>query len=500
MKKRLLPTILFLSGCATLQPLSKGTTLILSPRIEAGKYTHTEMLPFTKSSVNHLVLELYPLVGGVPQDRLLRKVLLNAQLDNQIVISALKAQTSYRICPYAYASADESQLISRSDANFYTDITVGNENSPTLAPFTVTLLDQVFNGQATASGMDITPGGYDVTGSEALLPYAQPIMLVTTLAGGGTTTGFSEGMGDWAKFSDAAGMAFDGNGNLYVADSGNNRVRKITPSGIVSTFAGNGTNGYSGEGNATEVRFSNPYGLAFDKDWNLYVSEAGTYRIRKITPGGMTSTYAGGNGQGSTDGSSYPQLSYPRGIAFDASGSLYVADNGIYKIRKIAPDGSISTFAGNGTSGSVDGTGSGAQLKNPYGVTCDSHGNVYVGDQSYRVRKITPEGVVSTFAGNGTSGYRDGIGSNAQFAYFDALVCDGNDNLFIVDEYNYRIRKVTSDGVVTTLAGYGNSGTADGLASNAQFYYPNGITYDSQGNLYVSEQAEIRKLRWLNAP
>lgn len=493
MKKSVLLLSLLIGGCAEVRPLATEATLVLTPHIEAGSYTQTLRPPYTQASVHHLALKLYPLVDGVPQALLMQRVLSNAQLENPIVISSLKANASYRIYPYAYLSADDSQLISHDDAAFYTDIVVGNDNSPTLAPLPVRLINQVFNGQATSSGMAISDGGYYATGSEALSSYTSAIMDVSTIAGG-TTTGFNDGRGVFARFNNPYGLTFDGSGNLYVADYSNYRIRKIAPNGMVSTVAGNGLGG-AGVGIATAVRMNDPAGLVFDSTGSLYVTDYN--RVVKITSDGNLSTLAGGN-YGMSDGlGGAAQFKQPMGITRDSHDNLYVADGGNYRIRKITPDGNVTTFAGNGTSATLNGQGTLAELYYPYGITCDSNDNLYVTEQSGNcIRMITPDGTVSTLAG-GRYGTADGVGTAASFSSPYGITCDSNNNLYVIDNGSGKIRKVTAEGVVTTVAGYGGAGYVDGLGPNAMFYYLQGITIDAAGNLYVADKSSIRKVRWL---
>jgi serine/threonine protein kinase, bacterial len=304
---------------------------------------------------------------------------------------------------------------------------------------------------------------------------------VITLAG--STDGFADGSGSAAKFSGPKGIATDAQGNIYVADCINNRIRKITPSGIVSTFAGNGTFGYT-DGSGNTVQFLGPRDVATDTQGNVYVTEA--FRIRKISPAGNVSTLAGSSTEGFADGPlSSAKFGSLNGIAIDGQANIiYVADYGNQRIRKIISSGMVSTLAGNGTVGFVDGNGTSAQFNGPEGIAIDFHGNVFVADLNNRcIRKITPAGVVSTLASLGQAGAVYGWGPTG-------VAVDAQDNVF-VSGATCQIRKITSSGAVSIIAG-GICGNSDGNGSVAQFYGPWGIATDAQGNIYVTDYTDSR--------
>jgi streptogramin lyase len=329
--------------------------------------------------------------------------------------------------------------------------------------------------------------------------------VVTTLAGTAGARGSADGTGSAARFNWPTGVAVDGSGNVYVADSGNSTIRKITPAGAVTTLAG-AAGGGSADGTGSAARFNQPNGVAVDASGNVYVADSVNRTIRKITPAGVVTTLAGTAGSwGSVDGTgSAARFSLPSGVAVDASGNVYVADRNNSTIRKITPDGVVTTFAGTaGSIGSADGTGSAARFYSPSGVAVDGTGNVYVADTyNQTIRKITPAGVVTTLAGTALSyGSADGTGSAARFWNPSGVAVDGSGNVYVADGGNNggnnAIRKITPAGVVTTFAGTaGSYGSADGTGSAARFFWPSGVAVDGSGNVYVADSSNstVRKI------
>ncbi len=313
---------------------------------------------------------------------------------------------------------------------------------------------------------------------------------VSTLAG--SSPGYADGTGTAAAFDGPQGIAVDSQGNVYVADTYNHKIRKITPAGVVSTLAGS-SQGYA-DGTGAAAQFNSPWGLSVDSQGNVFVADTSNHRIRKITPAGDVSTLAGGS-QGYADGAgAAASFSTPTGVGVDAQGNVYVADNWNDKIRKVTPAGDVSTLAGS-TSGYADGTGTAAKFTLPQGVSVDAAGNVYVADSwNNRIRKITPAGEVTTVAGS-SSGFADGTGAAARFWSPQSVSVDAQGNIFVADYGNQKIRVITPGGEVTTLAG-SNSGFADGAATSAQFTYPTGVAVDAQGNVYVADTQnhKIRKI------
>jgi sugar lactone lactonase YvrE len=291
-----------------------------------------------------------------------------------------------------------------------------------------------------------------------------------------------------------SGLAVDSSGNVFVADRLNHTIRKITAAGVVTTLAGQSGVSGSVDGNGSSARFYIPTGLAVDSIGNVYVADTGNHTIRKITAGGAVTTFAGQSGvSGSTDATgSSARFNNPKGVAVDSSGNIYVADYFNHTIRKITPAGLVTTFAGMaGTNGSSDGIGTSARFFYPSGLTVDSGDNVYVADNSnHTIRKITSAGLVTTLAGMaGTSGYIDSGGTGARFNSPTGVTVDGSGNVYVADTMNHTIRTVTPAGVVSTLAGssVGTSGSADGTGSAARFNSPTGVTVDGNNNIYVAD-------------
>ncbi len=349
-----------------------------------------------------------------------------------------------------------------------------------------------------------TPQTYNVgTAISALTPSntggAVPATIygqTTTFAGSGSQ-GSANGAGTAASFDHPYGSCIDAAGNIYVADTYNHLVRKITPAKVVTTFAGSGSPGYV-DATGTSASFNNPGGLAIDATGNVYVGDQTNNVIRKITPAGVVSTFAGNgaaaflNGNGTSS-----SFNSPAGIAIDGSGNLYIADRTNNMIRKITPVGVVTTFAGDGSIGNTNGPGTSASFSNPTGVAVDANGNVFVTDQNnYLIRKITPAGVVTTLAGTGGQGSNNGLSTSASFNKPFGLAVDQVGNVYVADEFNQLVREITPSGYVNTLAGTGVVGSADGVGTAVGFNYPAGLVSDGQGNLYVTETLgfKIRKL------
>jgi trimeric autotransporter adhesin len=335
--------------------------------------------------------------------------------------------------------------------------------------------------------------------------------LIATIAGGSSPFPFGDGNAATnANLQNPKNFAFDGSGNMYVADAGNSRVRKIAPNGRISTIAGNGNNGFGGDGGlATQAMLSQPTAIAIDATGNLYVADYSNNRVRKVTPAGIISTVAGGGnpfptlGDGGIATNAY--LNSPYSLAFDANGNLLIGCSG--SIRKLTPAGLISTIAGK-PSGDYNFTGDGgpateARITFVEGLAFDSQGSLYLADaMNARIRKITTDGIIQTVAGNGTFGVAvdGGLAVQSPVGRLSGNpVVDSAGNLYFSDPNDNRIRKVTPDGIISTLAGvsrkagFGGDGSS---GSNAALNYPTGIAIDAQGDIHFADSYNnrIRKI------
>jgi sugar lactone lactonase YvrE len=319
---------------------------------------------------------------------------------------------------------------------------------------------------------------------------------VTTIAGKAGMSGSEDGTGSAARFSSPAAIARDSAGNLYVTDTGNYTVRKITQAGVVTTLAGSAGQKGAADGTGAAARFGVPIAVAVDNAGNVYVADmvdwsAPSGTIRKITPAGVVTTLAGSAGQaGSADGQGQAARFFqPHGLTVDAAGTLYVADGGNHTVRKVSSSGAVTTFAGQaGQSGSTDGAATAARFFSPQGMASDNAGNIYVGDGFETLRKISPAGVVSTLAGSGLSGSADGLGREAKFDELNGLALDGAGNVYVADAGNYAVRKVTPAGLVSTVAGTARGLVSrDGSGAAARFFAPIGLAIDTGGTLYVGD-------------
>jgi len=298
-------------------------------------------------------------------------------------------------------------------------------------------------------------------------------------------------------------VATDTAGNVFIIDTAGQRIRKVTPDGIIVTVAGTGIAGYSGDGGpATGARLNNPYHALVDASGNLFIADEANHRIRMVSPDGTISTVAG-NGTTGTGGDGGPathaQLTSPTALALDSAGNLYIADGGSQVVRKVSPDGTITTVAGNGHFGFAGdgGPATRAMLNQLEGLAVDASGNLYIADSfNQRIRVVSPDGTINTIAGNGHKGFSGDGGSavNAQLWNAAGLTVDTSGNLYIADEYNQRVRQISSDGTITTVAGDGTIGYYGdgGPATSALLGWMYGIAVDAAGNFYFSNGLDRR--------
>ena len=334
------------------------------------------------------------------------------------------------------------------------------------------------------------------------------LAVVSTFAGTPGQSGNVDGTGSAARFTAPSGVAVDSLGNVFVADTLDQTIRKITPGAVVKTFAGlAGTNGRL-DGTGTDARFNAPAGIAIDKSDNIFVADSANETIRQITPGAFVTTPYGTVGEaGNVDGvGNAAQFNKPRGVTVAASGNIYVADNHNNTIRRITPDKFVNTFAGLSGAGSADGVKTAARFNFPNGIAIDATGNLYVADVvNDTIRKIDPTGSVITLAGQpGVAGSADGQGASAQFNFPRGIAVDGHGNVYVGDWMNNTLRKITPDGTVTTLAGDADEPprNVDGIGSAARFNNPYGVAVNDDGTLiYVadSQSDTIRKVTFTAA-
>ncbi|HLZ85873.1 MAG TPA: SMP-30/gluconolactonase/LRE family protein [Puia sp.] len=345
--------------------------------------------------------------------------------------------------------------------------------------------------QAGTGKIVVTVHGKTLEGGVFTYDYSDA--QVTTLAGSGTI-GTADGTGTAASFNSPGDLAIDANGNLYVADVGASTIREVTPAGVVTTIAG-GRIGFL-DGASLNARFNGPNGLTIDAAGNLYVTDGSNNAIRKIDHAGNVTTIAGTGVQGNANGpAATAQFAYPDGLTMDGAGNIYVADH-FSRIRKITTQGMVSTLTGMNTQGYLDGPLASAQFAVPRGMLFDSSGNLFVCDQANSlIRKITPAGNATTWAGS-TPGFADGSASAAQFNYPFAMATDSSGNLLVTDGQNNCIRMITPAGMVSTVAGNRTAGYADGNKATTRFSGVTGIVVGKDGSIYVAEflNHRIRKI------
>ena len=364
-----------------------------------------------------------------------------------------------------------------------------------LAPPTLAAVTAMASGTTVALGATVNPNGSDTKMWFEISPDPQfSGVWVSTLAG--STPGYAEGIGTAAQFRLPAGLAADALGNVYVADPSEHRIRKVAPDGASSTVAGTGVAGFvNGSSNdaTSPARFNAPAGLAIAADGTLFVTDSQNHCIRAVSATGTVTTFSGFGSAGFTDGAGTgARFNTPLGMAIDAAGNLYVADSLNHRIRKVAPDGSVSTLAGTGAPGSLDGVANAAQFNSPSAIAVSATGIVYVTEAGkHSVRRIQTNGtnvVVDTFVGSAaTAGSGNGTGTAATFSSPAGLGVDASGNLYVADTGNHRIRKITAVGVVTTYAGAGVQGLLDGFGTAAKFDSPVSLAVSSAGAVWVGE-------------
>jgi len=326
---------------------------------------------------------------------------------------------------------------------------------------------------------------------------------IATIAGNGSAAYSGDGgLATAASLNHPRGLAIDSSGNLYISDVDNHRVRRVTAAGIISTVAGNGSLGFSGDGGqAVSASLADVTSLALDPAGNLYIADRGNRRIRKVTPAGIISTYAGTGVSGySGDGgpATSAQLNTAASIIF-SGGSLYIADSSSQRIRRVVSDGTITTIAGNGVKGySGDGgPATAANLATPLGMAMDSLGNLYFADgDNNRIRRVGLDGVITTVVGDGVGRFAGDLGPaiGASLNVPEDVAVDTAGNLYIADAGNNRVRKVIGSAIISTLAGTGSDGYSGdgGPATGAMLSFPWGLMTDATGTVYIADRVNNR--------
>eukprot|EP00038_Savillea_parva_P009040 m.180803 g.180803 ORF g.180803 m.180803 type:complete len:407 (+) comp15110_c0_seq1:358-1578(+) len=309
---------------------------------------------------------------------------------------------------------------------------------------------------------------------------------VDVLAGDGVP-GFEDGPSSAAKLSLLSGVAVNPLGGIVVADWTNNRIRHIADDGTVSTVAGSGQSGFV-DGQGEEAKFDNPTAVAVLPGRGLLVADTDNHAIRSISPSGYVSTLAGAPGRGGwfKDGPAHEAcFDHPSGVTVSVDGSIIVADTDNHRVRRITVDGHVTTVAGSGRRGFCDGPGGAAQFSYPQGVAVDLDGNVLVSERfDHRIRLISPDGVVRTLAGSGEAGYCDGVGNKSRFNRPWGIARDPEGGVLVADTYNHCVRRISRGGTVTTAF-------ADG---HPPFHYPRGISIDASGAFVVGECHRIQRV------
>jgi sugar lactone lactonase YvrE len=330
---------------------------------------------------------------------------------------------------------------------------------------------------------------------------------VTTIAGLAGSAGSADGQGATARFQSPQGIAVSSTGVIYVADTNNNLIRSVSAGGLVTTLAGSlppgppGTPGGKVDGTGAQARFSNPKGLAVDGAGIVYVADTTNNAVRTLAPGAVVRTLSGYAGTpGHVDGPAATATFYaPAGVAVDAAGNVYVADTTNSVVRFISTSGVVSTVAGTALQfGSADGMGAAAIFRTPAGLGVEASGDVLVADTgNFTLRKIAPGAMVTTIVGTArATGSADGTGATAQFFFPQGVTVGASGNAYVSDAGNSTVREITPLGAVTTFAGNpGNEGAADGTGPAASFFAPQGLAIDSAGNLFLADEASaVRKI------
>ena len=362
--------------------------------------------------------------------------------------------------------------------------------NPLVLTQTTTLAARVFVNGIPVSA--IWTGLFTRADGGSRITYLPNPVTVSTLAGNGQA-GSIDAVGSQARFNSPNGGATDPQGNTYIADFGNHRIRKVTPRGVVTTVAGAGVVGYV-DGPAITARFNGPLAVFASPSGNLYVADTGNNRIRKIDANGLVTTVAGDGTAGYRDGSgAMARFNFPNDLLLGRDGRLYVSEFNNHTVRRVDANGTVSTLAGNGSPGYVDGAAAAARFNRPSGLALEPDGGILVSEwDGNRIRRMGVDNLVSTVAGTGVAGYVDDTALSAQFRSPDGLAVASDGAIYVADNGNNTIRCIQRNGLVVTVAGTGDSGFLDGRGSLARFASPSGLGIDAAGNLVVPDYANQR--------
>jgi sugar lactone lactonase YvrE len=315
-------------------------------------------------------------------------------------------------------------------------------------------------------------------------PPVQTAQAIFTVAGD-HVSGYHDGVGTQAQFNVPLSLVIDSTQTIYVSDSGNHSIRCVSSNARVTTLAGSGKAGNT-NGMGTDAQFDSPFGIALDDVGNLYVADHNNHCIRRINPNGVVTTLAGAKAGYANGPGNVARFYGPVDVVVDRDGTIYVTDSFNHRIRRVGPNGAVKTLTGLHR-GFADGKGERARFNFPRGLTIDGHGNLYVADSAnHRIRKVSPSGEVTTLAGSGQAGYADGMANSARFHYPWGIAVDEHGNVYVADTDNHCIRKISPDGFVTTLAG-----VPPGQGDDGPFKQPTGIACRS-GVIYVTDAGHNR--------
>jgi len=328
--------------------------------------------------------------------------------------------------------------------------------------------------------------------------FAPEAYATSTLAGGASEVGFADGQGQEAVFYNPSSLILEPDGNLLVLDRFNHRIRRVTPSGAVSTYWGTGERG-NRDGAEGVGRFNQAIAMLREPSGAILIADTQNHSIRRLLPNGELTTVAGNGVAGFVEGpAAESQFNWPGALAQDPAGNIYIADRDNHSIRKLSPTGEVSTLAGNGSPGRDNGLGPAASFNGPMGLTYGPDDLLYVADTgNHLIRTVSLSGEVASFAGTGQAGSREGQREQTEFQGPNALAFDSQGNLFVIDRFNHRIQVITLAGDVVTLAGDGEPVLRDGVGREASFAYPYHLVVSPTGTVYIADYSNhaIRQLQ-----